>query len=275
MNKNSHRLIILIMAILFIGIYPSGIAHASDERKTFIMLNVDNTVDRIEKCDADQIKMLNENGIKPQKLDFFASKITSPKFIGLYEKLANGSTHIPGESNYMTKVEVEKIDDENFHITECLAIRPSLKTLLEKLHSLKPPAVILLTSRNDDTRTKNLQEKLDLYPMDIYVDGKKFKDLTRFVPRDFFRIKIDGQVKSLKSAAELRAHYPDIKKDDFVILLDHIGDSRFVKSDKCKDLNIIVSNFYVREPYDSKKDNKEVDSIIKKITDFTESKHCH
>lgn len=249
-------------------------AHAVSERKIFIMLNVDNTiVDRIDECDTKQISTLQNSGIVTQKLEFYASNTTSPKFISMYEKLAKGENSIAGESDYMTKISVEKTKEGSFHITECLAIRPSTQILLERLNDFELPIIILLTSRNDDARTKNLQANLNLQ-----IDERPFSEVTTFIPRDWFRIKIktsDGKEASAKSAIELRNHYSIITKEDYVILLDHIADSRFIKSNEITDLHIAVSKFIAKDEYDSCKEQQEVDSILNKIRDFINISNVH
>ncbi|MEK6734171.1 MAG: hypothetical protein AABY27_03605, partial [Pseudomonadota bacterium] len=130
-----------------------------------------------------------------------------------------------------------------------------------QLTLLKIPVTILLTSRNDTTRTANLQKNLNLK-----IDGKNFSQITKVVPRDYFRIK--PKDVSLKSAVELRKNLRYIKPDDFVILLDHISDNRFVKSDPKRDLNIFVSKFSIDQTYDYNKDKLEMESVIAKINHF-------
>lgn len=227
------------------------------------MLNVDNTiVDRIEKCDGTLIDQLHKDGIATQNLSFNITNKTAPKFIGLYEKIFNNQP-ITDESDYMRRMEVKKINEQKFQITECLAIRPSASLLIEKLKALKMPVTILLTSRNDDERTKNLHKNLKLQ-----LAGKKFNELTTFIPRDWFRLKPKGAKVSVKSAIALRKHYTDIKPNDFVILLDHLDSARFIKGDDTRDLNIVVSMFTTRNRYDKQKDAIEVEAIIEKIMDF-------
>lgn len=46
-------------------------------------------------------------------------------------------------------------------------------------------------------------------------------------------------------------------------MLDHLDSSRFVRFDKNKDLNIIVSKFIVTKKYDDSKDVEEINNIIK------------
>ena len=149
-------------------------------------------------------------------LKFIANNKNSPKFMSMYKKLADG-TELINESKYMSKIEVQETTNNEFSITECIAIRPSIKGLLEQLLQLKIPVTILLTSRNDTTRTANLQKNLNLN-----IDGKNFSKNATVVPRDYFRIK--PKDISLKSAIELRKNLKYIKPDDFVILLDHISD---------------------------------------------------
>ncbi len=243
--------------LLFIFISSNAIA----EQQLYIMLNVDNTIiDRVQNCDSKIIKTLKKQNINVQQLKFIASYENSPKFMSMYKKLAEGKELI-NESKYMSKVEVQEIANNEFRITECIAIRPAIKDLLEQLTLLKIPVTILLTSRNDTTRTANLQRNLNLK-----IDGKNFSQITKVVPRDYFRIK--PKDVSLKSAVELRKNLKYIKPDDFVILLDHISDNRFVKSDPKKDLNIFVSKFSIDQTYDYNQDKLEMDSIIAKINQF-------
>lgn len=89
------------------------------------------------------------------------------------------------------------------------------------------------------------------------------------MPRDWFRVKLETNQISVKSAAELRKHYTDIAPDDFVILLDHIDNSRFIKGNETRDLNIVVSKFIALEPYDKAKDEVEIMGVIEQISDFT------
>jgi hypothetical protein len=56
--------------------------------------------------------------------------------------------------------------------------------------------------------------------------------------------------------------------NDYIILLDHLDSSRFVRFDKNKDLNIIVSKFIVTKKYDDSKDVEEINNIIKTIKNF-------
>lgn len=236
-------------------------------RRIFIMLNIDNTiVDRITKCDETKINTLQKMGIKSQHLQFMVTKETSPKFIAMYDKLSTGKK-IENEFDYMSQISVEKLRDNEFRVTECLAIRPAAQMLLEQLSRLELPVVILITSRNDDTRTQNLQKNLELE-----IGGKQFHEVTKFIPRDWFRVKVtssDSTELSVKSSIELRKHYPEIGCNDFVILLDHLESSRFIKYNNLIDLNIQVSKFYPDKHYDLKQESKEVEAIISQIKKFT------
>ena len=130
---------------------------------------------------------------------------------------------------------------------------------------LKIPVTILLTSRNDTTRTANLQKNLNLN-----IDGKNFSKNATVVPRDYFRIK--PKDISFKSAVKLRKNLKYIKPDDFVILLDHLEPNRFIKSDPKRDLNIFVSKFSIDKTYDYNKDRLEMLSVIAKINQFIEQR---
>ncbi len=179
--------------LLFLLIFSNAFA----EEQLYIMLNVDNTIiDRIENCNPNIINELKKQNIDVQQLKFIANNENSPKFISMYKKLADGKELI-NESKYMSKVQVQEISDNEFSITECIAIRPAIKNLLEQLEQLKIPVTILLTSRNDTTRTKNLHKNLNLK-----IDSKNFSKNATVVPRDYFRIK--PKEISLKSAVELR-----------------------------------------------------------------------
>ncbi len=236
-------------------------SNAFAEQQLYIMLNVDNTiVDRVQDCDPKIIKTLKKQNIDVQQLKFIANQKNSPKFMSMYKKLSEGKELI-NESKYMSKIEVQELADNEFSITECIAIRPAIKDLLEQLSQLKISVTILLTSRNDTTRTANLQKN-----MNLNIDGKNFSQMTKLVPRDYFRIK--PKDISLKSAVELRKNLKYIKPDDFIILLDHISDNRFVKSDPKRDLNIFVSKFSIDQTYDYNKDKLEMLAIIAKIKQF-------
>ena len=100
----------------------------------------------------------------------------------------------------------------------------------------------------------------------VQIDSKNFSKNAKVVPRDYFRIK--PKDISFKSAVELRKNLKYIKPDDFVILLDHISDNRFIKSDPKKDLNIFVSKFSIDQTYNYNKDRLEMESIIKQINQF-------
>ncbi|MBN8828193.1 MAG: hypothetical protein J0H68_05755 [Sphingobacteriia bacterium] len=256
--------------LTFVVYFTFGVLQVKANNKIFIMLNVDNTIiDRIDKCDINQMNFLNTQGIKTQRLEFIASNHTSSKFMGIYKQIVKGQTYFNGESNYLSKVIVHKKHNDIFQITECIAIRPITRDLLEKLNNLKKPVKILLTSRNDDARTENLHKNLDLT-----IQGNKFNNITTYIPRDRFRIKIitpEGKEISAKSSIELRKHYSSISSNDYVILLDHIEDSRFIKYDDSKDLNIVVSKYTINEEYDILHDQQEVMKIIDKIKDFTEN----
>ena len=249
----------MLSRIILLFILISSNAFAKEQ--LYIMLNVDNTiVDRIQDCSPKLITKLKKQNIDVQHLKFIASHKNSPKFMSMYKKLADGKELI-NESKYMSKIEVQEITNNEFSITECIAIRPAIKGLLEQLLQLKIPVTILLTSRNDTTRTVNLQKNLNLK-----IDGKNFSKNATVVPRDYFRIK--PKDISLKSAIELRKNLKYIKPDDFVILLDHISDNRFVKSDPKRDLNIFVSKFSIDQAYDYNKDRLEMQAIIKQINQF-------
>ncbi len=248
----------LVRIILLFSLISSN---AFAEEQLYIMLNVDNTiVDRVQNCSSKLITKLEKQNIDVQQLKFITNYENSPKFISMYKKLSEGKELI-NESKYMSKIEVQEIANNEFSITECIAIRPAIKDLLEQLTLLKIPVTILLTSRNDTTRTANLQKNLNLK-----IDGKNFFQITKVVPRDYFRIK--PKDVSLKSAVELRKNLKYIKPDDFVILLDHISDNRFVKSDPKRDLNIFVSKFSIDQTYDYNKDRLEMLAIIAKIKQF-------
>jgi hypothetical protein len=244
-------IILLFFSLIFCTSY-AAVAPA----QLYIMLNVDKTiVDRIQGCDPKVIDSLKKQNIAVQQLKFIANKDWS-----LYKRLADGQELI-NESKYMSQIQVQEILPNQFSITECVAIRPAMKILLEQLEQLKIPVTILITSRNDDTRTANLQKHLNLE-----VAGKKFSHITKVVPRNYFRIK--PKDISLKSAAELRKNLKYIKPDDFVILLDHLHSSRFVKSSPNRDLNIFVSKFSLEQTYDYNKDKLEMQAIINQINDF-------
>ena len=249
----------MLSRIILLFILISSNAFAKEQ--LYIMLNVDNTiVDRIQDCSPKLITKLEKQNIDVQQLKFIANNKNSPKFISMYKKLADGKELI-NESKSMSKVQVQEVADNEFSITECIAIRPAIKGLLEQLLQLKIPVTILLTSRNDTTRTANLHKNLHLN-----IDGKNFSKNATVVPRDYFRIK--PKDISLKSAVELRKNLKYIKPDDFVILLDHISDNRFVKSDPKRDLNIFVSKFSIDQTYDYNKDKLEMRAIIKQINQF-------
>lgn len=135
-NKQLSVFLIILTMLSFTN------AQASADSRIFIMLNVDNTiVDRLEKCDGELIKHLHKNGIATQKLSFDVTSETSPKFIGLYEKIFNKQP-IANESDYMKSVDVKKINAHKYLITECLAIRPSSSLLLKELSELEMPVTI-------------------------------------------------------------------------------------------------------------------------------------
>lgn len=251
----------MLVKIILLFLFISNNAFAEKQQQLYIMLNVDNTiVDRVQDCSPKLITKLEKQNIDVQKLNFVTNHQNSPKFISIYKKLSERKELI-NESKYMSKIEVQEIANNEFSITECIAIRPAIKGLLEQLLQLKIPVTILLTSRNDTTRTVNLQKNLNLK-----IDGKNFFQMTTVVPRDYFRIKL--KEISLKSAVELRKNLKYIKPDDFVILLDHISDNRFVKSDPKRDLNIFVSKFSIDQTYDYNKDKTEMQAIIKQINQF-------
>lgn len=56
-------------------------------------------------------------------------------------------------------------------------------------------------------------------------------------------------------------------------MLDHINNTKLIKYDKNRDLNINLnikfSKFIANEPYNLLKEKAEVDAIIDKIKDFT------
>jgi len=251
----------MLVKIILLFLFISNNAFAEKQQQLYIMLNVDNTViDRVQNCDPKIVKTLKEQNIDVQKLNFVTNHENSPKFISMYKKLSEGKELI-NESKYMSKIEVQEVADNEFSITECIAFRPAIKGLLEQLLQLKIPVTILLTSRNDTTRTANLQKNLNLK-----IDGKNFFQMTTVVPRDYFRIKL--KEISLKSAVELRKNLKYIKPDDFVISLDHLEPNRFVKSDPKRELNIFVSKFSIDQTYDFNKDRLKMEYIIAKINQF-------
>ena len=239
--------IILTMCVLCLFFVP--ICYSNEIKpKLFIMLNVDNTmVDRVDPDDIESINELSKQGYIIQKLEFNVTRQQAPKFSGLYAQLAAGNKNTK-ESEYMTRIKVEKVANEYFHITEYIVVRPSLQVFLENIKNLGITTHILVCSRNDDVRTKNLVDNLNLY-----VNNKKFKDLVDFVPRNSFRVKIkqDGGCEeiSAKSAVELRKQYSGkygpISKDDYVVLVDKLEDYRFIASNSDKDLNVKIDSFVV------------------------------
>ncbi len=254
----------LVITLLFIN---DCNADASNKiAKLFIMLNVDNTIlDRVDPNDLPLIKRFSQNGYAIQKLEFNATTSSSPKFVNMYYKLSKGE-EVTNESEYMSRVKVTKISQDSFHITEYIVIRPSLKRFLESLNIIDIPVYVLLCSRNDDARTKNLAGKLNLS-----ISGKKFSEVVKFVPRNMFRVKIkseSGHKISAKSSVELRKQYTEISDDDFVVLIDKLEDYRFIKSDSNKDLNIKVSRFIAKDEYDKIVDNQEMGNVICKIREF-------
>lgn len=102
----------------------------------------------------------------------------------MYATLARGEKDTK-ESEYMSRIKLQQIADDTFHITEYIVIRPGLKKFLEDIENIEIPTFILICSRNDDARTQNLVDKLDLS-----IDGEKFLDVVDFVPRSYFRVKI-------------------------------------------------------------------------------------
>lgn len=245
---NFRRFIFFITALL-----SCSAAYASKEQTLYIMLNIDNTlVDRILPCTQEAINQLSKEGFKSQALEFDADKKSSPKFISMYEKIANHQP-LAEESEYMSKIVSQKVGDK-FHIQECVVVRPSIQHFLEQLNDIRIPVKILLTSRNDDTRTQNLHDNLDLK-----IAGKPFKDASIFIPRDWFRIKT--QSGSVKSSELLREKYPLIQQQDVVILFDFLPASRFIKGNHGQDFNIEVSKFEVKE-YNQQQDIKEMDDIL-------------
>lgn len=236
-------------------------AFAQEQPHLYIMLNVDKTiVDRVENCDIEAAQELKEHNIHVQKLKYIANDKNSKKFLNIYRKLAN-KEKISNEPNYMHKIIVNKINEQKFEITECLAVRPTLSVLVYQLTHLKIPTTILLTSRNDDVRTENVRNNLQ-----VQIYGKTFAEIITVVPRDYFHIKEKGI--SVKSAKELRKNLQYIKENDFVIMLDHLEDKRFIKSNPKRDLNIFVPIFSIDKKYNYDQDEKEIMSTISKINKF-------
>jgi hypothetical protein len=240
----------------------------NDEKEIFVMLNIDNTtLDRVFPCSDRKTGELAKLGLQVEKMQFEADKESSPNFIKMYAKLSNG-TPLVGESEYMSKIQVRSITPEKFSVQECVVVRPGIRFLLEELAKTETQVHILLTSRNDDARTKNLHDHLDLPIL-----GKSFKDTSTFVSRDWFRIKIkNGKDEvSVKSAQLLREKYKEVKPNDLVVLLDHIVDQRFIKSSNSEDFNIVVSKFYANKDYNKKKDLEEMRDILVKIRRFAQN----
>lgn len=244
--------------IFFTYLFMDLSAIAQESPSLYIMLNIDKTiVDRVENCNQEKISELKAQNIHVQELKYIASSKTSPKFVNIYRKLAN-KEKLANEVEYMHKVQVTKLNEDEFEVTECVAIRPTLSVLLYQLTHLKIPTTILLTSRNDDVRTENLRNNLQ-----VQIYGKTFNEVTTLAPRDYFRIKTSD--RSAKSAKELRKNLKYIKDDNFIIMLDHLEDKRFIKSDPKKDFNIYVPKFSLDVQYDYVKDEAEIMAIINKI----------
>ncbi|MEK6734170.1 MAG: hypothetical protein AABY27_03600, partial [Pseudomonadota bacterium] len=118
-------MIINRIILLFILISSNAFA----EEQLYIMLNVDNTiVDRVQNCSSKLITKLEKQNIDVQQLKFIANYENSPKFISMYKKLSEGKELI-NESKYMSKIGVQEIANNEFSITECIAIRPAIKDL--------------------------------------------------------------------------------------------------------------------------------------------------
>lgn len=76
-----NRVYIITMLLLIFSITVCD-ANFSTNSKIFIMLNVDNTI--IDRIDPDNNKLINKlshGGFTVQKLEFDATKLSSPKFI--------------------------------------------------------------------------------------------------------------------------------------------------------------------------------------------------
>lgn len=251
----------ILFSFICVCVFSSGYAFTNSS--IFIMLNIDATiVDRIDPSNKTFMENLLEEGFDCQKLSFIATKESSPKFLNIYEKISKKEC-VKEESEYLTRIAVEKLDSDEYRITEYVVIRPTIKYLLEEIKEMGFPLNILLTSRNDDARTKNLHKYLNLK-----IAGKTFEKSTIFIPSDRFRFKIrtkDLNEISVKSSIELRKNYPIIKPNDIVILLDHIKNSRFITSQENPDFNIFVSKFIIKRGYDYKQDLIEMENILLQI----------
>jgi len=262
-NIHSRKIILIAITGLLFSINVS----ADKARTLFVMLNVDYTlVKRLKKSDTAHTASLKNQEFQTQELSFNVSQETSPSFIALYKKILENKPIVGKSSYYLKRVRVTPIYKGHYRITEYVAVRPTMVYLLEKLKELNIPVRILLTSRNDDARTKNLHDHLRLR-----IAGQPFSNVTTFIPRDWFRLIVktkEGKEISVKSAPELRKHYKDIRSQDIVVLLDHLQSYRFIKSKGGRDFNIVVSKFIANDSYDILQDKKEVENILKQINDF-------
>lgn len=254
------KILFLFLALLFSSLCLADQATP----QLFIMLDVDNTLtDKISVSNNivnnEYAGELVKKGFTVQPLEFYSIKGQDSMF-DHYKNNKKSRDLIVAES------------EEKLKISQMIAIRPAMQDFLEKLTSLKIPVHIIICSRSSNARVQNLIENLELK-----INGKPFKEVVDFAPREQFRVEIKsakGRKAIAKSAWELRQTYAGkfgkIKDHDYVVLIDQLPDNRFIYSNPHKDLNIYIKPFYIKKEnmLDLNEDKKDMDIIIEKIKKF-------
>jgi hypothetical protein len=235
------------------------------QSRLFIMLDVDSTIiDRIYPNDKASAAKLKDEGFQLQFLQFHSLKNNASKFFPYYQ-------HKMGENSndFMSRINIHNISAEKILVEERIVIRPTIQKFLEDILKLGFETHILICSSNDNGRNRNLVNNLRLQ-----INGKKFKNIVEFIPREKFRVVLlteDGYDLPVKSAQALRANYEgkfgQIHDEDYVILIDQLPDFRFIVADPKRDKNMQIKPFLINE-YDHEADVAMMEESLVKIKEF-------
>ena len=208
-------------------------------KEVYIMLDVDGVlIDRIPPHEHDTIKELNLKGFPPQKLGFCVNRMSSPKFFRWYSRMMRDSL-----SRNEQRLVINATEGHKICVQEIVTVRPAIIDFLRKIDQLNNKNIVikfLVASRNDDERTKNIVENLN-----IFINGQAFRNKVQFVPRACFRVILDSPkgAKPGKSIIALRDNYKKISSKAYIIAVDDIDPARFVIANPLLEKHVKFTRF--------------------------------